>query len=397
MPKRTLAILCLVMFLVMLGFGIIIPNLVYYIQTFQDSPDSSSANLELGILMAAYSAMQFLFTPFWGRLSDRHGRKPIILTGLAGSGATLILFGLATSMPMLFGIRTLAGFLSAAALPTVMAYAADISDERSRGHAMGLIGASMGLGFIFGPAIGGVFSQWGGEPHYEFPFFLAGGLSLLTIPIAAVYLTESLAVEKRRKHRDALSIWNALRHPLSPLFLAAFMNTFVFSGAEVIIALLLHDRFGGGAHELGIMLAIMGAIAVGVQGGMLGRLIHRFGEFHLLVMGILLLAAGMLLAPWMGNLVTLTVAVTIAGLGSQLIRPTNASWISKITPTGQGIAMGMMDSFLSLGRIGGPIAASALYGWNMTWSYLLIGSALLAALGLLFLPLKQLSLKPDDA
>src|SRR5690606_19112722 len=151
--KKALPILFAVMFFVMVGFGIIIPVLPFYAETMGASP------AELGFLMAVYSLMQLLFAPMWGRISDRIGRKPVILTGIFGLAISFFLMALSTQLWMLFAARIIGGFLSSANMPTVMAYVADITTDEDRGKGMGIIGASVGLGFILGPAIGGIFSK----------------------------------------------------------------------------------------------------------------------------------------------------------------------------------------------------------------------------------------------
>ena len=170
----------------MLGFGIIIPNLAYY------AKEIGATTTEIAILMSIYSGMQLLFAPIWGRLSDKHGRKPAILLGLLGNAAALIGFGLAKDYVWLFIARSAAGIASAAVLPSVMAYVADITTSEERGRGMGLMGAAMGLGFILGPAIGGVMGS------HNMPFFVAGGLSLLTCLFALVF-TARITPERSHK------------------------------------------------------------------------------------------------------------------------------------------------------------------------------------------------------
>ena len=186
MTKSALTILFLTMFFIMLGFGIIIPHLAYYADNLGASP------LQIGGLLAVYSAAQLVFAPMWGRLSDRKGRKPLILIGLVGNAAALILFGFSKTLIWAFTARALSGAWSAAVLPTVMAYVADVTTEKERGKGMALMGAAMGLGFILGPAIGAVLHQ-----HHT-PFFLAGVLSLATFVFALILLPESLKAANRK-------------------------------------------------------------------------------------------------------------------------------------------------------------------------------------------------------
>ena len=370
----------------MLGFGIIIPNLAYY------AKEIGATTTEIAILMSIYSGMQLLFAPIWGRLSDKHGRKPAILLGLLGNAAALIGFGLAEDYVWLFIARSAAGIASAAVLPSVMAYVADITTSEARGRGMGLMGAAMGLGFILGPAIGGVMGS------HNMPFFVAGGLSLLTFLFALILLPESLqkgltgeAFEDRHEWISPREIFRqtTLRSPLAPLFLVAFFSTFSFAGLEMTFPLFIEDNWDYGEREMGWMFMVMGAIVVPLQGGLLGRLINRFGERNIVLTGLLLNALGMALLLKAYSFAALTVYLTIAGIGNQLIRPTNTSWISKQTQIGQGAAIGIMDAFLSLGRILGPLLGGWLYA-KEAYPYIVLAGILVIATLCLYVPLRRI-------
>ena len=370
----------------MLGFGIIIPNLAYY------AKEIGATTTEIAILMSIYSGMQLLFAPIWGRLSDKHGRKPAILLGLLGNAVALVGFGLAKAYGWLFIARCSAGIASAAVLPSVMAYVADITTAEERGRGMGLMGAAMGLGFILGPAIGGVMGS------HNMPFFVAGGLSLLTFLFALVLLPESLQkgltdaeLEDRHEWISPREIFRqtTLKSPLTPLFLVAFFSTFSFSGLEMTFPLFIEDNWDYGEREMGWMFMFMGAIVVPLQGGLLGRLINRFGERRIILIGLLLNALGMVLLLKAYAFVTLTVYLTITGIGNQLIRPTNTSWISKQTRIGQGAAIGIMDAFLSLGRILGPLLGGWLYA-KEAYPYIVLAGILVIATFCLYIPLRRI-------
>ena len=386
MEKSKLLLLFLTLFFVMLGFGIIIPNLAYY------AKEIGATTTEIAILMSIYSGMQLLFAPIWGRLSDKHGRKPAILLGLLGNAAALIGFGLAKTYGWLFIARCGAGIASAAVLPSVMAYVADITTSEERGRGMGLMGAAMGLGFILGPAIGGVMGS------HDMPFFVAGGLSLLTFLFAFALLPESLqkglageALEDRHEWISPREIFRqtTLKSPLTPLFLVAFFSTFSFAGLEMTFPLFIEDNWDYGEREMGWMFMVMGAIVVPLQGGLLGRLINKFGERRIILTGLLLNALGMVLLLKAYSFVTLTVYLTITGIGNQLIRPTNTSWISKQTQIGQGAAIGIMDAFLSLGRILGPLLGGWLYAKEAS-PYVVLAGILVIATLCLYIPLRRI-------
>ena len=371
----------------MLGFGIIIPNLAYY------AKDTGATTTEIAILMSIYSGMQLLFAPIWGRLSDKHGRKPMILLGLLGNAAALIGFGLVKDYVYLLTARGAAGIASAAVLPSVMAYVADITTSEERGSGMGLMGAAMGLGFILGPAIGGVLGS------HDIPFFVAGGLSILNFLFALILLPESLQKNTAAETAGDTHAWispgeifrrTTLKSPLTPLFLVAFFSTFSFAGLEMTFPLFIEDRWNYGEREMGWMFMFMGAIVVPLQGGLLGRLINRLGERRIILTGLLLSAIGMALLLKASSFVTLTVYLTIAGVGNQLIRPTNASWISKQTQIGQGTAIGIMDAFLSLGRILGPLLGGWLYAKEAS-PYVVLAGILVLTTFCLYIPLRRIT------
>lgn len=377
----------------MLGFGIIIPNLAYY------AKDIGATTTEIAILMSIYSGMQLLFAPIWGRLSDKYGRKPAILLGLLGNAAALIGFGLAKDYVWLFTARSAAGIASAAVLPSVMAYVADITTAEERGRGMGLMGAAMGLGFILGPAIGGIMGS------HNMPFFVAGGLSLLTFLFALILLPESLqkgltseTLEDRHEWVSPREIFRqtTLKSPLTPLFLVAFFSTFSFSGLEMTFPLFIEDRWDYGEREMGWMFMVMGAIVVPLQGGVLGTLINKFGERRIVLAGMLLNALGMALLLTAYSFASLTLYLTITGIGNQLIRPTNTSWISKQTRIGQGAAIGIMDAFLSLGRILGPLLGGWLYA-NEAYPYAVLAGILVIATLCLYIPLRRIGDKTVPA
>jgi len=393
LDRRVLAILFLTLFLLMLGVGIIIPNIVY-------QAEASRATVpQATFLFTLYSLMQFLFAPLWGHLSDRLGRKPILVAGLLGNAAGLALFGISSRLPLLYAARALSGLMSSAALPTAMAYVADVTDESSRGRGMGLMGAAMGLGFIFGPGIGGSLSRFG----HGVPFLAAAALNLLTCGLTALLLRESLGTQPRRTTDDGASAirpadapvssevpapeppvlprpWKSLASPLLPFYLVAFFVTFSMASLESIFPWFIQDRFGFGARDMGLMFLFMGTVVFLVQGFLLGRWIAAAGEENVLVSGLLINALGFLLVIAAAGRVSLTAALVIGGVGNQIMRPTNASLITKRTRRGQGAAIGIMDSFDSAGRILGPLAAGALYGPSHNAPYV-ASAAVIGAVG----------------
>ncbi len=349
------------MFLVYVGFGIIIPVIPFYAEDLGASPT------ELGLLMAVYSLMQFLFAPMWGRISDRIGRKPVIMIGIFGLAVSFFLMALSTELWMLFAARIIGGFLSAANMPTVMAYAADITSEEDRGKGMGVIGASIGLGFIFGPALGGIFSK----TDLQMPFYIAGTLSLLTFFLVMIVLKESLSKEQRHpKDRKRPGLLKALNGPESVLFFLSLFITLSLSGLEATFAYFAAEKAGLGTTELGYIFMIMGLAGAIVQGGLVGRLTKRFGEGFVIQIGIFVSAFGFFLILFTKDFVTAAIYLTIFGVGNGIIRPAVSALLTKRSKTGHGSVTGLLSSFDSLGRILGPILGGLLYTISMGLPYI---------------------------
>lgn len=349
------------MFLVYVGFGIIIPVIPFYAEDLGASPT------ELGLLMAVYSLMQFLFAPMWGRISDRIGRKPVIMIGIFGLAVSFFLMALSTELWMLFAARIIGGFLSAANMPTVMAYAADITSEEDRGKGMGVIGASIGLGFIFGPAIGGIFSK----TDLQMPFYIAGTLSLITFFLVMFVLKESLSKEERHEtERKRTSLLKALNGPESVLFFLSLFITLSLSGLEATFAYFAAEKAGLGTTELGYIFMIMGLAGAIVQGGLVGRLTKRFGEGFVIQIGIFVSAIGFFLILFTKNFLTAAIFLTVFGVGNGVIRPAVSALLTKRVKTGHGSVTGLLSSFDSLGRILGPILGGLLYSVSVGLPYI---------------------------
>lgn len=361
--KGPMVILLIIQFLVMVGFGIVIPILPFFVQKL------GGGALSLGIFMSSYSIMQFFFAPFWGRLSDRIGRRPVILIGLTGYGLTFLLFGMVNNLYLLIGIRALSGMVSSATIPTAMAYLTDITEGADRSKGMGMVGAAMGLGMIFGPAIGG----WLGHYSFSLPFFVAGGLALLLLPFTLAFLPESLKepAEVLRRRTSLLSL-EVLKDPLFALFAFNFILNFTMSMFETTFALLAAAKVGFGPRDMGITFAILGIFGVIVQGGLIGPLSKKFGDVKLVKTGALLCATGLILiilAANYGNIIFLVMSTVVFMVGNSLLVPTSSSLVTKQSTQGQGASLGLFTSFASLGRIIGPVTGGLLFGINMELPY----------------------------
>ncbi|NEU30522.1 TCR/Tet family MFS transporter [bacterium LRH843] len=367
--KRALPILFAVMFLVMVGFGIIIPVLPFYVE------EMGASSTQLGLLMAVYSVMQLLFAPMWGRISDRIGRKPVMMIGIIGLSLSFFLMALSSQLWMLFAARIIGGFLSAANMPTVMAYVADITSDEDRGKGMGVVGAAIGLGFILGPAIGGIFSK----ASLNMPFYIAGVTSLLTFFLVMAVLKESLPDEKKGAAASARPpLREALKGSISILFILQLFVSLSLSGLEATFAYFAAERAGLGTVELGYIFMIMGLAGAFVQGGLVGRLTKRYGEGFVIQIGVVISALGFGLILFVDSFATAAIFLTIFGIGNGVIRPSVSALLTKTSTTGHGSTTGLLSSFDSLGRVIGP----PLGGWLFS---IMIGLPYLAGIALSFI------------
>ncbi|MFI4987612.1 MAG: MFS transporter [Alphaproteobacteria bacterium] len=353
----------LTVFVDLVGFGIVIPLLPFYAEHFQAGPELVT------LVMAIYSLMQFFFSPIWGRLSDRYGRKPILLVSLAGISLSYLWTGFADSLTALLAARALAGVM-AGNLAAAQAYIADVTTPERRAQGMGLIGAAFGLGFIVGPALGGVLA--GADPHNPnvlAPALSSAALSLAALLFAVVFLKESLAPETRRAAAESprlgrfsllASAWhNADLRRLVVLF---FLVTFAFAGLESTFAMWSERAFGWGASQNGYLFAYAGVLSALVQGGLMRWLARRFGEKHLLIQGALALTLGLGLIPLASSLPLLLIAMALVAYGGGVSNPSLSSLISLAAgKTMRGSVLGISQSAASLARILGPAFAGAVF------------------------------------
>jgi len=370
-------VLFLTVFIHLLGFGILLPILPYYAKSY------GAGGLLVGLLSASFSFSQFLFAPVWGRLSDRVGRRPILLGSLIVTSGSYVVFGFAHSLPLLFASRILAG-IAGAVLPTAQTYIADTTAAEDRTKGMGLIGAALGLGFTFGPAIGGALSHFG----YSMPAFASAGFAMMAAVLAFFLLPESLQPEARaeavaRRHeRPALTaaFADAFARPrVRPVLLLYFLGTLCFAGLEATFALFGHDRYGLKASNVGYLLGYMGILAVLMQGGLVGKLVRVFGEPTLVRAGFLLLGAGMLAAGGAPPFSWLLVALAAVALGNGLSSPSLAGLVSIAAAAGeQGSVLGVYQALGSLARTIGPFLGGLAFDVIGPTSPLWIGGAVLA-------------------
>jgi multidrug resistance protein len=343
-----LLIIFITVFIDLLGFGIIIPLLPFYAEHF------GASALLVGLLSSSFSLAQFLFAPFWGRLSDRIGRRPVILVGLFGSALSYAFFALASSLPMLFLARTLAG-IAGANIPTAQAFIADTTTAETRARGMGLIGAAFGLGFIFGPAIGGFLSHWG----YAAPAWFAAALSLANFMAALFLLPESLPPQARDASRPGrLEVMRrAVAQPNLPMVLLVyFLVVTAFASFEATFALYSERRFGFTPATIGYMFAWIGVVLATVQGVLVGRVVKRIGERRLVPLAIFVISLALGFVPVAGSVPLLAAAAGLLACGMGFNSPSMLSAISQLADArDQGSALGVSQSLGSLARIIGPL------------------------------------------
>ena len=385
--------LFLVVLIDLIGFGIIIPLLPFYGEHFRAEPDT------VALLMATYSFTQFLSAPLWGGLSDRIGRRPVLLMSLAGAAVSYIWLGMAESLWMLFAALALGGAM-AGNIAAAFAYVADVTTPENRAKGMGLVGAAFGLGFVAGPAIGGLLAgPDAANADFQTPAFAAAGLSFVAFALAIFLLKESLAPELRRRMAAAPRarywpfVMATLRRPhLGLLIGVSFLATVVFAGMESTFAMWSERQFGWGPEQNGYLFAFIGILIAAVQGGLIGPLVRRFGEARLILQGTVALALGLVIIPLSDSLAPLVVAMVIVAYGFSVTMPSLNSLISqRVGATEQGGVLGVTRAATTLARVVGPVCAGVLFaGLGKEWPFF-AGAAVMASV--LFLGLRILKAK----
>jgi multidrug resistance protein len=401
MRKPSVLVIFLTVFIDLIGFGIVVPLIPVYSRHF------GAQGFLIGVIIASFSAMQFIFAPIWGRLSDRHGRRPILLISTAGAAASYVLFALScgldnhlAAIALMVVSRMLAG-MCGGNITVAQAYIADITPPDQRSRRMGLIGMAFGLGFIFGPALGGKSLQLFGNMG---PGWVASALCALNFLLALFILTESLqpgsAQAAARPHLDQ---WvHTLTQPrVGLLVIVFFLATFCFSCFESTLPLLVGDNFHldfttneTSASTVAYLFVYCGLIGATVQGGAIGRLVKRMGEPKLITLSLVLTGISLALLPFIKGesqfscaallrpegrpWVWLLVALALLSIGSSLTRPPLFGLLSNLTPAHeQGATIGVAQGAGSLARILGPIYATTLLHYWPPLPYLTCTAVLL--------------------
>jgi len=365
MNNKRLFSIILVVFIDLLGFSLILPLLPYYAKTFAANQTTT------GILIASYAVMQLIGAPILGRLSDRFGRRPVLLVSVFGTFIGFLLLGFANALWMLFASRIIDG-LTGGNLSVAQAYISDVTDEKSRSKGLGLIGAAFGLGFIIGPVTGGLLSQWG----YAVPAFAAAGISFINLILIYAWLPESLTEEKRSQmteKRPAVTL-NALLVAFQRPFTGSILITRFFFGLafaifQTIFSLYALAKFNLTARDTGFVLTYVGVLSVIVQGFLVGRLTTRFREDLLITASVILMAVSLLgwaLAP---SLIWLYIIMTPTALSGGLLNTLLSSTLTKaVAPQEIGGILGLSAAVESSTRIIAPLLGGVLLQQIGTWA-----------------------------
>jgi len=372
--RQNILILSFTLVVVMLGFGLVIPIFPFFIE------ELGAGGKELGLLVAISALLEFLFAPLWGSVSDRIGRKPVLMIGMVGYGLSSLLMGLATQLWMLFASRALSGILSSATLTTALAYVGDSTPEEDRGGGMGALGAAMALGVILGPGLGG----WLAGDSLSTPFFIAAGMSLVSLLLILFLLPESLPAEARRQGKGKVNVvnlralWQALRprsgqalfSPIGVLLLMVALFSFALTNFEAVFGLYALEKFGYGPERVGTILMVVAVVSTVGKAVLTGPATKRWGEAAVIKASALAGSVGFLVLLAANTYITILLATGFFILSKTLLRPAAFALISRRSAGSQGAAMGLSNSFMSLGRIAGPVWAGFVFDVNVNYPYL---------------------------
>jgi MFS transporter, DHA1 family, multidrug resistance protein len=377
----SLVILMVNMFIAMVGMGLIIPIMPKYVTAF------GATGQAMGYLVAAFGLTQFLFSPIAGELSDKYGRKLLIVTGIGLFTVSQVLFGIAEHMWMLYVSRLLGGMSAALMTPPMMAYVADITTEEKRGKGLGMLMASMTLGVVIGPGIGGMLAEYG----IRAPFYAAAALAGLSTVVSLLFLPESLSVEERMAARsNTKKKENLLRQmaasakaPYFMLLVLVFALTFGLQNFEAIFGLYVDVKYGFTPKDISLMITLGAIIGVICQAVLIERLLRTFGEKKILLTMFGLSAISMILLLFVSNYFLIFFVTMLFFVATSIVRPAINTLLSKMAGNEQGFVAGMNNAYMSLGNIIGPAIAGILFDVHVQIPYAFGAIVLLASAGML--------------
>ncbi|MCY9531747.1 MFS transporter [Paenibacillus alvei] len=377
----SLVILMVNMFIAMVGMGLIIPIMPKYVTAF------GATGQAMGYLVAAFGLTQFLCSPIAGELSDKYGRKLLIVTGIGLFTVSQLLFGMAEHMWMLYVSRLLGGMSAALMTPPMMAYVADITTEEKRGKGLGMLMASMTLGVVIGPGIGGMLAEYG----IRVPFYAAAALAGLSTLVSLLFLPESLSVEERMAARsNTKKKENLLRQmaasakaPYFMLLVLVFALTFGLQNFEAIFGLYVDVKYGFTPKDISLMITLGAIIGVICQAVLIERLLRTFGEKKILLTMFGLSAISMILLLFVSNYFLIFFVTMLFFVATSIVRPAINTLLSKMAGNEQGFVAGMNNAYMSLGNIIGPAIAGILFDVHVQIPYAFGAIVLLASAGML--------------
>ena len=392
MIAKRLFVLLACLFVVMIGFGITLPVLPFHVERLAQAEGATgrAVVMHVTLLTAAYPLGQLVFAPMWGRWSDRMGRRPLLLMGIAGYVIAQILFGLATSLWLLYAARILGGILSSATLPVSAAYVADATTESERGRGMAWLGTAISLGFVVGPALGGMLARqdltftarYGAFmiDGFSIPFFAAAALGLLTLVAAMRWLPESLAARAPRFRSEETELdWRPLVRGLGPLLGLTLVAQFALAMFEATFALHARAVLNYGPAEVGAVFVVCGLVMAIFQVGASGLLAGRIGAMGQIGLGLALMGTSLAVLMMPRSMPSVLALVGLLALGMALISPNLSALISTRGGSRRaGTALGAQNAANSFGQASGAVVGGALFVWQMNAPYVLSGGLLVA-------------------
>ena len=372
-----LYILMFNMFLAMSGIGLIIPIMPQFLGTF------GAAGQVLGFLIAIFSFAQFIFSPISGDLSDKLGRKKIIIFGLFIFGASQLAFSFSTELWMLFVSRFFSGMGAAFLIPPMMAFVADITSYEGRGRGMGLLGASMSLGFMIGPGIGGFLSKFG----LLVPFYAAAGAAVFAA-ILSIFILPNVAPvispEKINKKPENLfkQLKRSTKTPYFIMLIVMFVFSFGLANFQATISLYVDQKYGYTPAQIAVLITVGGFVGVIVQTFVINPLFKKYGEMRIILFNLVVAAVSMLAILFVDMFWTILFVATVFSTATSLLRPAVNTLVSKLAGEEQGYAAGMMNAYMSLGNMIGPALAGSIFDINITFPYILGTAILLICFGI---------------
>lgn len=383
--KFALYLLMFNLFITMSGIGLIIPVMPEYLATF------NVAGKALGFIIATFSFSQFIFSPLSGDLSDKHGRKNLIIFGLVIYGISQLTFGLSTELWMLYASRFVSGIGAAFILPPTMAFVADITTVEERGKGMGLLGASMSLGFMIGPAIGGFLSTI----SIHFPFYFGATVAILAAIISFFTLPNpppviNVKFEELKKPENLFKqLKRSTKTPYFVMFIVMFVFSFGLANLQSTISLYMDYKYNSTPSEIAVIITVGGFVGVIAQTFFINYLFKAFGEIRIILVNVLIAAFAMLGILFVDSFQMILIVAMIFFTATSLLRPAVNTLVSKLAGDEQGFAAGMITAYMSLGNMVGPALAGILFDQNISYPYIFGTTLLLICFGIAYIWTKR--------